>query len=176
MKRLPVVLMMAAIGTFLAFQTIGAGTKNPPNKYEQILKLVGEMLNQAHYSPQNINDDFSKKIFTKYIGDLDPEKNMFLQSDIEGLKKYETKIDDELKGAPVEFFLASGKVFNTKMEEAAKMYEEILSKPFDFTIDENVVLDGDKLNYVLSESDRKDRWRKKLKYMTLERYTDRVCC
>ena len=54
------------------------------------------------------------------------------------LKKYETRIDDEIKGAPVEFFLAAGKIFNTRMEEAAAMYNEILSKPFDFTIDEEV--------------------------------------
>lgn len=172
MKRLPIVLMMAAIGTFLAFQTVGAGTKTPPTKYEEILKLVGEMLSQAHYSPQNINDAFSKKIFTKYIGDLDPEKNMYLQSDINALKKYETKIDDEIKGAPVEFFLTAGNTFNARMEEAARMYDEILSKPFDFKIDEDVILDGDKLDYPSSDTERKDRWRKKLKFMTLERYSD----
>ncbi len=45
---------------------------------------------------------------------------MFLQSDIASLKaKYETKIDEEIKGAPVEFFLAAGKIFNTRMEEAS---------------------------------------------------------
>ena len=62
-----------------------------PLKYEEILKLVGEMLKQAHYQPQDINDDFSKKIFKKYFDDLDPEKNIFLQSDMEAQKKYETR-------------------------------------------------------------------------------------
>jgi carboxyl-terminal processing protease len=172
MKRLPIVLMMAATGTFLAFQTLGTGTKTPPSKYEQILKLVGEMITEAHYSPQNIDDAFSKKIFKKFMGELDPEKNIYLQSDVTDLKKYETKIDDEIKGAPVEFFLAAGKSFNTRMEEAAGICKEILSKPFDFTIDETVILDGDKLNYAATDAERKDRWRKKLKYMTLERFTD----
>jgi carboxyl-terminal processing protease len=172
MKRLPIVIMMVVAGSFLAFQTMGTGTKNPPSKYEQILKLVGEMLSQAHYSPQNINDAFSKKIFKKFTSELDPEKNMYLQTDMDALKKYETKIDDEIKGAPVEFFLEAGKTFNARMEEALVMYNEILSKPFDFTVDENVILDGDKLNYATTNVERKDRWRKKLKYMTLERYTD----
>ena len=120
MKRLPILIMMIVAGSFLAFQTMGTGTKNPPGKYEEILKLVGNMLVQAHFSPQDINDDFSKKIFTKYVNDLDPEKNMFLQSDIASLQKqYETKIDEEIKGAKVEFFLSAGKIFNTRMEEAA---------------------------------------------------------
>lgn len=175
MKRLPIVIMMVVAASFLAFKTIGTdANKNsaPPSKYEQILKLVGDMLSQAHYSPQQINDAFSKKIFTKFMGDLDREKNFFLQSDLGALKKFETKVDDEIKGAPVEFFLEAGKIFNTRMEEAAKMSDEILSKAFDFTIDEEVVLDGDKLDAPATDAERKDRWRKKLKYMALERYTD----
>ena len=172
MKRLPIVILMVVAGSFLAFQTMGTGTKNPPSKYEQILKLVGEMLSQAHYSPQNINDAFSKKVYKKYISDLDEEKNIFLQSDMDALKKYETRIDDEIKGSPVESFLAASKSFNARMEEAAKIYNEILSTPFDFTVDEEVILDGDKLDFATTDAERKDRWRKKLKYMTLERFTD----
>ncbi|MBL7756877.1 MAG: tail-specific protease, partial [Chitinophagaceae bacterium] len=173
MKRLPIVIMMIVAGSFLAFQTLGTGPKNPPNKYEEILRLIGEMLTQAHYSPKDINDDFSKKIFNKYLTDLDPEKNMFLQSDIRELdSKYGKRIDDELKGAPVEFFLAAGKIFNTRMEEAAAIVNEILAKPFDFKVDETVTLDGDKLGYVSKQAEIKERWRKKLKYLTLERYAD----
>ncbi len=172
MKRLPIVLMMAVAGTFIAFQSTGTGPKTPPSKYEQILKLVGDLLAQAHFSPQQINDAFSKKIYNKFMGDLDPEKNIFLQSDVDALKKYETRIDEEIKGAPVEFFLTAGKSFNVRMEESAKTCNEILKQPFDFTVDEEVQLDGDKLNYVATPAELKDRWRKKLKFMTLERYTD----
>lgn len=172
MKRLPIVIMILVAGSFLAFKTMGNGTGNPPSKYEQILKLVGEMFYSAHYSPQNINDAFSKKVFKKFMTDIDPEKNIYLQSDLAALKKFETRIDDEIKGAPVEFFLAAGKIFTTRMEEATTMYTEILSKPFDFTANEEVLLDGDKLDYTTTVADKKERWRKKLKYMTLERYVD----
>lgn len=175
MKRLPIVIMMVVAGSFLAFKTMGTGTRKPvtpPSKYEQILKLVGQMLSQAHYDPKDINDAFSQKIFKKFMGDLDPEKNMYLKGDMSALKKYETKIDDEIKGAPVEFFLAAGKIFNTRMEESALIYQEYLSRPFDFTVNEEVLLDGDKLDYPATEAERKDRWRKKVKFMTLERFVD----
>lgn len=173
MKRLPFILMMIMAGLFLAFQTMGTGTKTPPGKYEEILKLVGQMLSQAHYSPQDINDDFSKKIFKKYITDLDPEKNMFLQSDMTSLKKkYEDNIDNEIKGSQAEFFLAAGKLFNTRMEEASAICNELLAKPFDFTVDEEVQLDGDKLDFPTTSAEMKDRWRKKVKYLVLERYAD----
>ncbi len=176
MKRLPIVILMVVAGSFLAFKTMGTGPRSasaiPPSKYEKILRLVGEMLSQAHYSPQQLNDAFSKKVFNKFLTDLDQEKNFYMQSDMEALKKYETTIDDEIKGAPVDFFLEAGKVFNTRMEEASKMYTEILSKPFDFTVNEDVMLDGAKLNYTVNDAARTDRWRKKMKFMTLERYID----
>lgn len=175
MKRLPIVVLLALTGSFLAFRSIGNTThnSNPPGKYEKILRLVGEMMSQAHYSPQDINDAFSKKVFKKFMGDLDPEKNMYLQSDIDQLqKKYETKIDEEIKGADAVFFLAAGKNFNQRMEEVALVYNEFLLKPFDFSVDEEVVLDADKLSYPATEAERKERWRKKLKYLTLERYVE----
>jgi carboxyl-terminal processing protease len=97
---------------------------------------------------------------------------MFLQSDLAAMKVYETAVDDEIKGAPVASFLEVGKVFNKRMEEASAICNDILSKAFDFTVDEDVQLDGDKLGYAANENERKDRWRKKLKYLTLERYND----
>ena len=172
MKRLPIVVLMVFAGSFIAFQTMGTGPKNPPTKYEKILRLVGEMLTQAHYSPQTINDAFSRKVFSKFLSDLDAEKTILLQSDLDAMKKYETRIDDEIKGAPVEFFLTAGKLFNNRMEQAATYYPEILSRRFDYTVDEEVVLDGDKLVYAQTDAERQERWRKKLKFLALERYAD----
>ncbi|MBL7724719.1 MAG: carboxy terminal-processing peptidase [Chitinophagaceae bacterium] len=172
MKRLPIVILMIVAASFLAFKTLGKGNNTPPGNYEKIMKLVGEMLSHGHYSPQDINDAFSKKVFKKYITELDADKSIFFQSDIETLKKFETKIDDEIKGAPVEFSLATGKIFNKRAEESAAIINSILSTPFDFSADEDVLLDTDKIGFVTTAAEQKDRWRKKLKFMTLERYAD----
>lgn len=172
MKRLPIVILMIVAASFLAFKTMGKGNNTPPGNYEKIMKLVGEMLSHGHYSPQDINDAFSKKIFKKYITELDADKSIFLQSDIGALKKFETKIDDEIKGAPVEFSLAAGKIFNKRAEESAAIINSILSAPFEFSTDEDVLLDTDKIGFVTTAAEQKDRWRKKLKFMTLERYAD----
>jgi carboxyl-terminal processing protease len=48
----------------------------------------------------------------------------------------------------------------------------IFFKAFDFNIDEETLPDADKLNYATSSSELKERWRKKLKFMALERYSD----
>lgn len=172
MKRLPILLMFVVAGTFVAFQSLGKSA-NPPSRYEKILRNVGQMLIEAHYSPKDINDDFSKKIFKKFLNDLDPDKNIFLQADYDALKKYETKIDDEIKGdAPVEFFLAAGAIFNKRIEDAAKTYSQILSQPFNFSTDETINLDDSKLKVAATDADLKETWRKRLKYLALDRYAE----
>jgi carboxyl-terminal processing protease len=172
MKRLPIVLLLLAGGIFFAIRTMGTSNTPPPGKYEKILQIVGEIIAQAHFKPKNINDELSKKVFNKYFEELDPDKNILLEQDIASLKQYETRIDDEIKGAPVEFFLAAGKLFNQRVEDASGIYKEILSQPFSFTSNESVVTDAKRLNFSSTEAERKEQWRKKLKYLTLERYAE----
>src|SRR5215203_3612854 len=173
MKRLPILIVMVIAGVFLAFNTMGTtNTKIPPSKYEKILQIVGEILAQGHYSPKDINDEFSKKVFYKYFEELDPDKNIFMQSDIASLDKYSTKVDDEIKGAPVQFFLEASKIFNKRAEESSAIYKEILSTPFDFTANESIVTDSKKISFVSSQADRREQWRKRLKYLTLQRFVD----
>jgi len=174
MKRLPILLILVVAGTFVAFQSLGGNT-NPPSKYDKILKNVGQMLTEAHYSPKDINDDFSKKIFKKFMNDVeqDNQRRILLQSDYDALKKYETKIDDEIKGeVPVEFFLEAGRLFTARIEEAAKTYSDILSQPFDYAVDESVVTDADKIKIPSTAAERKENWRKFLKYLSLDRYSE----
>ncbi|MBH2003531.1 MAG: carboxy terminal-processing peptidase [Sphingobacteriia bacterium] len=158
---------------FFAFRNIGGSNANEMVTLQQrLLNAVGALLEQEHFSPQAINDDFSKKIFHKYLDQLDGDKTLFLQSDIESLKKYETTIDDEIHGAVLTFQPAVSAIYAKRVAEASQLYKDILSKPFNFSVDESVQLDGEKLPFATSEADRMDRWRKKLKYYTLERYVD----
>lgn len=173
MKRLPLLLLMLSAGFFLTFRTLGTSGKSaPPSKYERILQSVGEMLKQGHYSPKDINDNFSKIVFRKFLEGLDPDRNILLQEDLVALKRHETRIDDEIKGAPVEFFTDAAKIFNKRIEDVAKVYKEILSKPFDFTVDENFLTDSKKIEFSAGESQRRELWRKRLKYMVLDRYVE----
>jgi carboxyl-terminal processing protease len=106
------------------------------------------------------------------LEELDAEKNMFLASDIESLRIYENSIDEELKGATVVFFKKAATLFDSRMQEAASISKELLSTPFDFSVREQAELDADKLPFPATLAERKERWRLKLKFMTLERYAD----
>src|SRR5688572_10488837 len=88
MKRFPIILALVLTGVFFTVRTVGRTNANPPSKYEKILQLVGAILTQGHFNPKEINDDFSRKIFSRFFENLDPEKNIFLASDIKSLEKF----------------------------------------------------------------------------------------
>ncbi|MCO5236362.1 MAG: S41 family peptidase [Chitinophagaceae bacterium] len=171
-KSLPVVLVIFVAGIFIAFQTLGSG--NPPTKYEKILQQVGAMLEQGHYSPKKIDDAFSKEVFTKYLEAIDPEKQLFLQSDIAQLRPYENQIDDEIHGAPLQSFQAISNIYSQRLNEYLGAYKDLLAKPFDFTANETLLDDKSRLEFPSNEKERKEIWRKRLKYQVLIRYADMI--
>lgn len=158
---------------FIAFRSIyGTDSNEKIAQQQKLLSTVGALLEQQHYSPKKIDDDFSKKIFNAYLDQLDGDKSIFIASDVNGLKKYEKSIDDEIHGSGIQFQPAVSAIYEKRIAETMIFYKDILSKPFDYTVNESVQLDGDKLSYTNSDAERKDRWRKKLKYYALERFVD----
>ncbi|HWK03508.1 MAG TPA: carboxy terminal-processing peptidase [Puia sp.] len=170
-RTLPIVLLILGAGVFVAFRTFGTEEK-PPTKYEKILHNVGELLEQIHYSPKRIDDQFSKEIFVRYLQGVDVEKDVLLQSDVDALRsKYETRIDDEiLDKASIQFVPAVGDIYKRRLAETEQIYKDILSKPFDFTVDEVVNQDYTKIGFPKNEAERREAWRKRLKYLALEKY------
>ena len=171
-KFIPVILVLTAASFFIAFQSQGKneGDDNPKNRYAKILRNVGILLEEGHYSPKKIDDKFSKDVFKKFVDELDGDKNILLQSDIDGFKKFETVVDDEIHGAPVESFFAVNTVYLKRLNEVTLAYKTILSKPFDFTVNETVQMDADKRSFPATEKERLDILRKSVKYAVLDRY------
>jgi carboxyl-terminal processing protease len=131
-------------------------------------------LKDGHYQPKNIDDAFSSEVFEKFLKNLDSEKKFFLKSDIDNLKPLSTHIDNELMGEPLDCFNAVNDLIKKRVAEAAALYPEILSHPFDFTKEEKVTLDPDKIDFPADETARKEAWRKVLKYRTLEKYSELI--
>ena len=171
-RNLPIVLLILGGGVFVAFRTLGIGS-NPPTKYERILHNVGEYLEELHYSPKPIDDKFSKEVFDKYLADIDADKNVLFQSDVDDLRsKYGTEIDDEILGKPITFVPAANEIYKKRLAETAVLYKEILAQPFDFSKDEDFNQNYDQVQYPHNEAERREAWRKQLKYLALERYSD----
>jgi carboxyl-terminal processing protease len=169
-------LLLAGIilfgAVFFAFKVSNSSLELQPTQRQKLLATVGALLEAQHYSPKVIDDNFSKKLFVAYLKALDPEKTLFLQSDIAGFKKFETSLDDEIKGAPIAFVPAVSAVYTKRLEETVVLYKELLKNPFDFNANDSVLLENNKQDFANNVSIRKERWRKQLTYAALERYAD----
>jgi carboxyl-terminal processing protease len=166
---LPAVLIIFLGITLWAFKQ---NNRNGDSKEQMLLTAIGTILEQKHYSPKPIDDNFSKQVFKKYLETLNPDKDIFLQSDVDYLKKYELTLDDEIHGAPLNFYPEASSIYLKRVDEVMQLYKQILSQPFDFTKDESINLDDSTAAFPADEAARKEAWRKRLKYLTLDQYAD----
>jgi carboxyl-terminal processing protease len=169
-------LVIGLSASLLAFNAIDfkQESQNDPEKDKMLLELLTFVIERGHYDPLPIDDDFSKGVYKDYIESLDPSKRYFLQSDIDKFAQYETLIDDQIKNKELTFFDLTYSTYLKRMEESSKFYKDILSKPIDYSIKEELDTDYEKALYAKDEKGLKERWRKQIKLSTLSTLVDKL--
>lgn len=147
---------------FFAFTVYHAG-----NKDKVLLELVSQTLVAGHYEGYEVDDMISERAYKLFIESLDYGKRYFLKSDIQEFEKYRYLLDDEITNLSFEFFDKSMDIIKQRQAEVEDFYKLILAKPFDFKKKEEFETNPENLDFPKNEKDRKNRWRKLLKYQTL---------
>ncbi len=156
-------IVFIVFGFFLKGQNLGE---------DILLRAINMNLQNAHYDPVEIDDNFSKKAYQLYIDNIDANKRLLIQSDLDELEPYKTTIDDEIINGTYQFFNASLEIIEERTALTERFFEEILGQPMNFDKDEMVDFSED-IPYVKNEKELKERWRKYLKYSVLTRlYAD----
>ncbi len=171
-KILIPLVVIGALAAFFSFRYGGGDGQTTEERRVLILESVVKAVNQAHFSPREINDTFSDRVYHKVLDEMDYEKKFFTQKDINSLKKYEFKIDDEIRNGSVDFYEKLDDIFTKRIEDADTFYKEILKTPYTFTGNEKEELDGAKLSYANDDKALKERWREYLKYKVLAKYVE----
>ncbi|MEZ4774253.1 MAG: carboxy terminal-processing peptidase [Bacteroidia bacterium] len=166
--KLKLLITGAVVSALLILSSYTLHT-NEGDKPGVLIRLMMQGMEYYHYQPPKINDDFSQHVFDLYLKNLDYSKRFLTERDVNNLKKYREKIDEELKEGSFEFFDMAINLFDKRVLEAKTYTEEILSQPFDFDQKEYLETDYEKLEFAENEAAIKDRWRKTLKYQTLSR-------
>lgn len=164
-----VTVLAVALWSFIPKQQTAAD----PDKDKVLLELITFVIERGHYDPADINDDFSKGVYKSYLEGIDPSKRFFIQSDIDEFSQYETRIDDMINNRDLTFFDLTHERLLQRMEEAEDFYRDILSRPFDFTKEEQFSIDYKKQPYPKDKKALKERWEKQLKLSVLSTVTDK---
>ncbi|WP_179022093.1 carboxy terminal-processing peptidase [Winogradskyella forsetii] len=145
-----------------------------PDKDKLLIQLITYLLDQGHFDPKDINDDFSSHVFDTYLDNIDPFKRYFYASDIKEFEAYKNNIDDQIKAYDVSFFNLTHERLLQRIAESKTIYSDILDKPFDFSKEEDYNADYEKLTYVTNKQEMKERWRQQLKFSTIANYDDAI--
>ena len=173
MKRnYKVILLIVALSAVL-WSFMPNEKKQDPEKDRTILELLTMVLERGHYSPVAIDDDFSVKVYDKYIDGMDPTKRFFLQGDLDEFSKYKKGIDDLIKNKDLTFFELTNSRFLQRMEESRDIYSAILKNPFDFNANESISVDYEKMAFSKNKKELNERWRKQLKLQALSSIVDK---
>ena len=171
MKKNYKVLLLVLLLAF-ASCSFTSKTFDDTDKDKLLIQVITYVLQSGHFDPIKLNDNFSEELFSDYIEQIDPVKRYFYKSDFKDFEKFKTDIDDQLKAFDITFFNVVHTRMMQRIEESKEIYKEVLSKPFDYTIEETFDTDYDKIDFVSNKKEMKERWRKQLKFSTLSNYDD----
>ncbi|WP_138435051.1 carboxy terminal-processing peptidase [Winogradskyella algicola] len=167
-------LLLAFLIAFASCSFTSKKFDDNPDKDKLLIQLITYVLDNGHFNPQDLNDNFSENVFEDYLNQLDPFKRYFYESDIKEFEAFRTQLDDQIKDYDVAFFNLTHERLLKRIEESKAIYAEILEKPFDFTKDESYTADYETLEYVKSKREMKERWRQQLKFSTIANYDDAI--
>jgi carboxyl-terminal processing protease len=169
-KILIPLFIIGALAAFFSFKY--SGSRSSEAKRKLVVETVIKTIEAGHFSPKALDDTFSSRVFQKITHELDYDKLFFTQQDMNRLKNYQFKIDDEIRDNSIEFFDTLDAIYVRRIDDAEKYYQEALQKPFSFNANEEIQLNADKESYAVNEQALAERWRLYLKYRTLEKYED----
>jgi carboxyl-terminal processing protease len=165
MKRLGLVGLLAlllAAGAVWLPAVADPGT--PTGRDRQIAVTVATLLPRDHLSRHPVDDEISHRTLKLFLKNLDPLKVYFYQADVDAFTQRQSDLDDMVKRGDISFGVTVFQTFLARIDEKLKLVDELLATPQDFTMDEEMITDGDHAQYARTIEEMRDKWRKRIKY------------
>ncbi len=156
-------LLAVAAGLLLIASRVPA--EPVPGKTDrQMVLMVCRFLQRAHLAKPELGEELSKRLFRRFLKDLDPTKAYFLRSDIDEFKRHETELADMLLRGDLSFAYQVYEKYTTRLGQRLKLVEELVATPHDFTTKEYLQTDYDAIDYAAGDDEVRERWRKRIKF------------
>lgn len=136
----------------------------------ELLSRIVFYLDKRHYSPKPLDDAYSQAAFMDVINRFDPGKQFFTQSDIDGLRKYQNQIDNQINAGSDEFLVAADAAYLKRVKFVLANYRAWAGAPFNLNLNDSIEADPKKMKFAANESELKQRWHDQIKYQTITNY------
>lgn len=160
------IILTQSYGTAVAETNTEGFVQTPEQKVTT--RQVAALLDRSHYLNQSLDSKTGSEILSMYIDSLDPNHTLFLQSDVDELKKkhaddFGARLKQGDLSAGVEVFDRYRKRSNEYFAMATKM----LKTDIGLTGDDTIILDREKLNHFKTKKEQRDYWARQLKFQLM---------
>ncbi|MEL4070093.1 carboxy terminal-processing peptidase [Ochrobactrum sp. GPK 3] len=156
-------LFLATVSPALALEAASPPALEPQPQQVEAAHLTAEFLTRFHYKPVPLNDALSAKIMDRFIKSLDPDRLIFLKSDVDGFMADKSKIDDAIKQENLSIPFSIFNIYEKRITDRMTYARSLLSTKFDFSEQESYPLMRDKAPWPATDEESKDLWRKRVK-------------
>lgn len=136
---------------------------SPSPEQAQTVQLVTEILKRFPYRPIQFDVPTSEQIMERYLRALDPQKLIFLQADIDGMRETSRTLATELERGDLHLPYDVFGLYRQRVDERLVHARALLSNGFDFTEEESTRLDRSQASYARTDAELDDLWRKRVK-------------
>ncbi len=172
-RRLSKMALFIAIVAGCLVPAVWADPVGPRPEDRQITLGVRKLLLQEHLSRHSLDKEIAARWMKTFLKSLDPMKVYFYQSDVDEFTQRQDDLVKLIERNDISFAYFVFQRYLQRVDERVKMVDELLTQPQDFTVDEEMVVDRDQLQYPKNPAEARERWRKRLKYDVLVLKTDK---
>ncbi len=157
----------------------GKQTLLEPEKVHQVTTLeIVDKLQRRHYTKIDLNQTLSADFLSAYIASIDPNRQVFLQSEIDQFQsKYGKSLVSQLQKGQID---PAYEIFNIYQQRLLKVLNEQLSdidktiKSFNFEKNDKILIDRSEASWPTTESEINTLFNKRLKSSVLSlRFADK---
>ncbi|RKX39348.1 MAG: hypothetical protein DRP64_14370, partial [Verrucomicrobia bacterium] len=129
----------------------------------KISRSVAYSLPVFHLNQLPLDENISTNAFNLFIDSLDPSRSYYLQSDIDTFTEEAPMLAKRLHKGDISFATRAFDVLMERIENRIAFTEELLEKGFDTSADETFLWDRQETEWVETEAEWNELWRKRVK-------------
>ena len=138
---------------------------HPDEKQIEVSRQVASLIANYNYKKVPIGDSLSRLIFDNYLKSLDDNRVYFFEKEVIEFKENRDLMDDQMVMGDLE---PAYHMFNVYLERYVNRIQFMIAQlptiPFDFTKNESLVYNREKLPFMQTQAEMDAYWMQRLKY------------
>ncbi len=164
-RRFPLALILGfAIIAGVFFPLQGDELTGPSPKDRRIALIVHSRLKDLHLSQHPLDDEIAGRAMQSLMKRLDPLKLYFLQSDVDEFTAKKNELDDMVVEGDVSFVYTVYERLLNRIDQRVAMANEWIDSEHDFTVEETIISNPEKMVFAKTDEEARERWRKRIKF------------